>query len=102
MTVGMVLAAIAFVCAALIQLQIDVSPHWLLNYKWIIGLIMVHSWQSSQFVLETTVQKTLPDFPSSSQAQLKLLNMGSSPVALSVEGRDVQLPAYQVRSQMKW
>ncbi|XP_075896353.1 solute carrier family 15 member 1 [Nelusetta ayraudi] len=62
MTVGMVLAAIAFVCAALIQLQID---------------------------------KTLPDFPSSSQAQLKLLNMGSNPVALSVEGKDVQLPAYQ-------
>lgn len=35
MTVGMILAAIAFVCAALVQLQIDVSRHkrklWLLN-----------------------------------------------------------------------
>lgn len=62
---------------------------------------MIYSWQIFQFVIETTVQKTLPDFPSSSQAQLKLLNMGSNPVALSVEGKDVQLPAYQVRSQTK-
>lgn len=61
----------------------------------------MYSWQISQFFLETTVQKTLPDFPSPSQAQLKLLNMGSNPVALSVEGNDVQLPAYQVRLQTK-
>lgn len=34
------------------------------------------------FVLYTTFQKTLPTFPSSSQSQLKLLNMGSNPVTV--------------------
>uniref|UniRef100_A0A6Q2YXS6 Solute carrier family 15 member 1a n=1 Tax=Esox lucius TaxID=8010 RepID=A0A6Q2YXS6_ESOLU len=45
MTVGMFLAAMAFVAAAVVQIQID---------------------------------KTLPSFPSASQSQLKLLNMGSN------------------------
>uniref|UniRef100_A0A8D3CGY1 Solute carrier family 15 member 1a n=1 Tax=Scophthalmus maximus TaxID=52904 RepID=A0A8D3CGY1_SCOMX len=49
MTVGMLLAAIAFICAALVQIEID---------------------------------KTLPTFPTSSQSQLKLLNMGSNPVTV--------------------
>uniref|UniRef100_A0A672IGB5 Solute carrier family 15 member 1 n=1 Tax=Salarias fasciatus TaxID=181472 RepID=A0A672IGB5_SALFA len=50
MTVGMLLAASAFVSAALVQVEID---------------------------------KTLPVFPSSSQSQLKLLNMGNNPVTLN-------------------
>ncbi|XP_028292065.1 solute carrier family 15 member 1-like [Gouania willdenowi] len=54
MTVGMVMAAIAFFCAAVVQLQID---------------------------------KTLPVFPSSSESQLKILNMDSNPVT-------VNLPSY--------
>ncbi|KAJ8012718.1 hypothetical protein DPEC_G00045800 [Dallia pectoralis] len=45
MTVGMFLAAMAFVAAALVQIQID---------------------------------KTLPSFPSATQSQLKVLNMGSN------------------------
>uniref|UniRef100_A0A3P9LCN5 Solute carrier family 15 member 1 n=1 Tax=Oryzias latipes TaxID=8090 RepID=A0A3P9LCN5_ORYLA len=45
MTVGMFLAALAFVCAGVVQLQID---------------------------------KTLPIFPSTSESQLKLLNMGNN------------------------
>uniref|UniRef100_A0A3B4T7V8 Solute carrier family 15 member 1 n=1 Tax=Seriola dumerili TaxID=41447 RepID=A0A3B4T7V8_SERDU len=51
MTVGMLLAAIAFVCAALVQIEID---------------------------------KTLPTFPSTSQSQLKLLNMGSETVTIKI------------------
>ncbi|XP_074550816.1 solute carrier family 15 member 1 [Halichoeres trimaculatus] len=61
MTVGMMLAAIAFVCAALVQIEID---------------------------------KTLPNFPSSSQSQLKLLNMGMNPVTVNLAGaHSVELPA---------
>uniref|UniRef100_A0A8D3EDV2 Solute carrier family 15 member 1a n=1 Tax=Scophthalmus maximus TaxID=52904 RepID=A0A8D3EDV2_SCOMX len=55
MTVGMLLAAIAFICAALVQIEID---------------------------------KTLPTFPTSSQSQLKLLNMGSNPVTVKLPGYD--------------
>uniref|UniRef100_A0A3Q3LX88 Solute carrier family 15 member 1a n=1 Tax=Mastacembelus armatus TaxID=205130 RepID=A0A3Q3LX88_9TELE len=55
MTVGMFLAALAFVCAGLVQVQID---------------------------------QTLPTFPSASQSQLKLLNMGSNPVAVKLPGID--------------
>uniref|UniRef100_A0A8D3CIA9 Solute carrier family 15 member 1a n=1 Tax=Scophthalmus maximus TaxID=52904 RepID=A0A8D3CIA9_SCOMX len=54
MTVGMLLAAIAFICAALVQIEID---------------------------------KTLPTFPTSSQSQLKLLNMGSNPVTVNLLNR---------------
>ncbi|XP_068602845.1 solute carrier family 15 member 1 [Brachionichthys hirsutus] len=61
MTVGMILASIAFVCAALVQLEID---------------------------------KTLPVFPSASQTQLKLLNMGSTPVTVDLPGSEpLTLPA---------
>uniref|UniRef100_A0A3Q1GHK5 Solute carrier family 15 member 1a n=1 Tax=Acanthochromis polyacanthus TaxID=80966 RepID=A0A3Q1GHK5_9TELE len=49
MTVGMFMASIAFVCAAVVQLEID---------------------------------KTLPNFPSTTQGQLKLLNMGNNPVTV--------------------
>uniref|UniRef100_A0A8D3E4U9 Solute carrier family 15 member 1a n=1 Tax=Scophthalmus maximus TaxID=52904 RepID=A0A8D3E4U9_SCOMX len=64
MTVGMLLAAIAFICAALVQIEID---------------------------------KTLPTFPTSSQSQLKLLNMGSNPVTVKLPGYDaLSLPAAQV------
>uniref|UniRef100_A0A3P8P4I7 Solute carrier family 15 member 1a n=1 Tax=Astatotilapia calliptera TaxID=8154 RepID=A0A3P8P4I7_ASTCA len=55
MTVGMFLAAMAFVCAALVQVEID---------------------------------KTLPVFPSASQSQLKLLNMGSSAVTVNLPGNE--------------
>ncbi|XP_056871158.1 solute carrier family 15 member 1 [Takifugu flavidus] len=64
MTVGMVLAAIAFICAALVQLEID---------------------------------KTLPTFPSSSQTQIKLVNMNLNSVNVSLPGIEtpVLLPANQ-------
>uniref|UniRef100_A0A8C4EXM4 Solute carrier family 15 member 1a n=1 Tax=Dicentrarchus labrax TaxID=13489 RepID=A0A8C4EXM4_DICLA len=55
MTVGMLLAAIAFICAAVVQIEID---------------------------------KTLPTFPTASQSQLKLLNMGSNPVTVNLPGND--------------
>ncbi|XP_076841661.1 solute carrier family 15 member 1 [Brachyhypopomus gauderio] len=51
MTVGMFLAAMAFVSAALVQIQID---------------------------------KTLPVFPSSSQSQLKVVNMGNSQLRVTI------------------
>ncbi|KAM6985059.1 solute carrier family 15 member 1 [Aplochiton taeniatus] len=51
MTVGMFLAAMAFVAAALVQIQID---------------------------------KTLPSFPSPSQSQLRLLNMGSTNLTVTL------------------
>uniref|UniRef100_A0A3Q3DTL0 Solute carrier family 15 member 1 n=1 Tax=Hippocampus comes TaxID=109280 RepID=A0A3Q3DTL0_HIPCM len=51
MTVGMFLAALAFVCAALVQVEID---------------------------------KSLPTFPSASQSQLKLLNMGAEPLKVKL------------------
>nr|XP_046259451.1 solute carrier family 15 member 1 [Scatophagus argus] len=61
MTVGMILAAIAFVCAALVQIEID---------------------------------KTLPTFPSASQSQLKLFNMGNNPVRVDLPGnKTVEVPA---------
>uniref|UniRef100_A0AAY4CEI1 Solute carrier family 15 member 1 n=1 Tax=Denticeps clupeoides TaxID=299321 RepID=A0AAY4CEI1_9TELE len=64
MTVGMFLAAMAFVAAALVQLQID---------------------------------KTLPVFPSSSQAQLNLLNIAESGVTVTIPPNEpVVLGAGQV------
>ncbi|KAM9342187.1 solute carrier family 15 member 1 [Pholidichthys leucotaenia] len=63
MTVGMLMAAIAFVCAGLIQLQID---------------------------------KTLPAFPSASQTQLKLFNMGGNAVTVQMPDNDpLNLGAFQ-------
>uniref|UniRef100_A0A671XJ67 Solute carrier family 15 member 1 n=1 Tax=Sparus aurata TaxID=8175 RepID=A0A671XJ67_SPAAU len=68
MTVGMLMAAIAFVCAGLVQIEID---------------------------------KTLPTFPSASQSQLKLLNMGNSPLTVNLTGLDpIDLPAV-VNLEMK-
>ncbi|XP_061081719.1 solute carrier family 15 member 1-like [Conger conger] len=52
MTVGMLLAGLAFVAAALVQIEID---------------------------------KTLPNFPASNEAQLKFLNLGNSPLDISAE-----------------
>ncbi|XP_049904717.1 solute carrier family 15 member 1 [Epinephelus moara] len=67
MTVGMVMAAIAFVCAALVQIQID---------------------------------KTLPTFPSASQSQLKLLNMGNNQLMVKLPGNDpLPLPAAQASKE---
>uniref|UniRef100_A0A3B4T8N2 Solute carrier family 15 member 1 n=1 Tax=Seriola dumerili TaxID=41447 RepID=A0A3B4T8N2_SERDU len=67
MTVGMLLAAIAFVCAALVQIEID---------------------------------KTLPTFPSTSQSQLKLLNMGSETVTIKMPGNDpLNLTAAQASNE---
>ncbi|KAA0716135.1 Solute carrier family 15 member 1 [Triplophysa tibetana] len=51
MTVGMLFAAMAFVAAALVQLEID---------------------------------KTLPNFPSSSESQLKVVNMGSRSLTVTI------------------
>lgn len=58
MTVGMFLAAMAFVCAAVVQLEVD---------------------------------KTLPTFPSASQSQLRLFNMGPNPVSVKLPSIQVQL-----------
>ncbi|XP_059416683.1 solute carrier family 15 member 1-like [Carassius carassius] len=55
MTVGMVLAALAFVAAALLQIQID---------------------------------QTVPNFPSSSQTQVKFLNLENTSVPVIVEGQE--------------
>ncbi|RXN09985.1 solute carrier family 15 member 1-like protein [Labeo rohita] len=54
-TVGMLLAALAFVAAALLQIQID---------------------------------RTMPDFPSKSQTQLKFLNLESTSVPVVVAGQE--------------
>ncbi|XP_062313746.1 solute carrier family 15 member 1 [Osmerus eperlanus] len=59
MTVGMFLAAMAFVCAGVIQIQID---------------------------------ETLPTFPSASQSQVKLINMGGVPLTVNLpQNNPVQL-----------
>ncbi|KAL0963876.1 hypothetical protein UPYG_G00314730 [Umbra pygmaea] len=62
MTVGMFLAAMAFVAAALVQIQID---------------------------------KTLPSFPSASQSQLKLLNMGSETLMVKLPKDEVQIQPFR-------
>ncbi|XP_012993296.3 solute carrier family 15 member 1 isoform X1 [Esox lucius] len=63
MTVGMFLAAMAFVAAAVVQIQID---------------------------------KTLPSFPSASQSQLKLLNMGSNTLMVKLSNNySIELQAAQ-------
>uniref|UniRef100_A0A8B9R7G5 Solute carrier family 15 member 1 n=1 Tax=Astyanax mexicanus TaxID=7994 RepID=A0A8B9R7G5_ASTMX len=62
MTVGMFMAGLAFVAAALVQVQID---------------------------------ETLPKFPSSSQAQVKFLNLENSPLSLTVDGNPFDLAAFQ-------
>ncbi|KAM9802051.1 solute carrier family 15 member 1 [Syngnathus typhle] len=67
MTVGMFLAALAFVCAALVQVEID---------------------------------KTLPTFPSSSQSQLKFLNMGAQPLKVNLpDNVQLELPPNQASEQ---
>ncbi|KAG1941263.1 solute carrier family 15 member 1 [Pimephales promelas] len=58
MTVGMLFAASAFVCAALVQIEID---------------------------------KTLPNFPSSSESQLKVVNMYNSSVNVTISPKDTLL-----------
>ncbi|KAK7155007.1 hypothetical protein R3I93_009835 [Phoxinus phoxinus] len=55
MTIGMLLAALAFVAAALLQIQID---------------------------------KTLPKFPSSSETQVKFLNLANTSLPVIVEGQE--------------
>ncbi|XP_072538991.1 solute carrier family 15 member 1b [Salminus brasiliensis] len=62
MTVGMFMAGLAFVAAALVQIQID---------------------------------QTLPKFPSSSQAQVKFLNMENSPLSFTVDKTPFDLAAFQ-------
>uniref|UniRef100_A0AAY4AQ42 Solute carrier family 15 member 1 n=1 Tax=Denticeps clupeoides TaxID=299321 RepID=A0AAY4AQ42_9TELE len=62
MTVGMLFAAVAFVAAALVQIQID---------------------------------KTLPDFPSSSQSQFKFLNLQNTEQSVQVGGQTYHVPAFQ-------
>ncbi|XP_056315610.1 solute carrier family 15 member 1-like [Danio aesculapii] len=67
MTVGMVLAALAFVAAALLQLQID---------------------------------QTMPKFPSTSQTQLKFLNVESTSLPVLVEGQDqFMVPGFNASSE---
>ncbi|XP_041857835.1 solute carrier family 15 member 1 [Melanotaenia boesemani] len=66
MTVGMFLAAMAFVCAALVQVQID---------------------------------KTLPVFPSTSESQLRLLNMGRNTVTAQLQSNNLELPAAQASAE---
>lgn len=44
----------------------------------------------------TNFQKTLPTFPSATQSQLKLLNMGNHPVSVVLNGQNLELPAAQV------
>ncbi|XP_067315337.1 solute carrier family 15 member 1b [Pseudorasbora parva] len=62
MTVGMLFAALAFVAAALLQIQID---------------------------------QTMPKFPSSSQTQVKFLNLESTPLSVEVEGqKTVSVPGF--------
>lgn len=99
MTVGMILAAIAFVCAALVQLQIDVSRKVtsLYNVKYI---QLNNEVQENELIFCANFQKTLPTFPSSSQSQLKLLNMGNNRVTVSLPGNEPEeLPANQVSPQ---
>uniref|UniRef100_A0A8C7X8P7 Solute carrier family 15 member 1a n=1 Tax=Oryzias sinensis TaxID=183150 RepID=A0A8C7X8P7_9TELE len=67
MTVGMFLAALAFVCAGVVQLQID---------------------------------KTLPIFPSTSESQLKLLNMGNNQLEVHLPNNfTVNLPPAQASEE---
>ncbi|KAK9972880.1 hypothetical protein ABG768_023642 [Culter alburnus] len=61
MTVGMLLAALAFVAAALLQIQID---------------------------------KTMPKFPSSSQTQVKFLNLENTSLPVLVEGQEFVVPGF--------
>ncbi|XP_056606416.1 solute carrier family 15 member 1b [Triplophysa dalaica] len=66
-TVGMLLAALAFVAAALLQIQID---------------------------------KTLPKFPSSSQSQVKFLNLESTNLSVSVAGQQpFDVPAFEASGE---
>ncbi|XP_047670193.1 solute carrier family 15 member 1b isoform X2 [Tachysurus fulvidraco] len=62
MTVGMFLAALAFVAAALVQVQID---------------------------------QTVPVFPSSSEAQVKFLNLENSVLSISVNGNPHEIQPFQ-------
>uniref|UniRef100_A0A8B9JN04 Solute carrier family 15 member 1 n=1 Tax=Astyanax mexicanus TaxID=7994 RepID=A0A8B9JN04_ASTMX len=71
MTVGMFMAGLAFVAAALVQVQID---------------------------------ETLPKFPSSSQAQVKFLNLENSPLSLTVDGNpfDLASNAMEIKKTINW
>uniref|UniRef100_A0AAR2LXF4 Solute carrier family 15 member 1a n=1 Tax=Pygocentrus nattereri TaxID=42514 RepID=A0AAR2LXF4_PYGNA len=69
MTVGMFLAAMAFVSAALVQIQID---------------------------------KTLPVFPSSTESQLKIVNMASSQMEVTISPHDpIVLGSMQVHTSFE-
>uniref|UniRef100_A0A3Q3JLR7 Solute carrier family 15 member 1a n=1 Tax=Monopterus albus TaxID=43700 RepID=A0A3Q3JLR7_MONAL len=103
MTVGMLLAATAFVCAALVQIEIDVKHilyHNISALTFVCALSLgatVAQGLNLQLILKlTNFQKTLPNFPSASQSQLKLLNMGSNAVKVQLPGSNsLNLPAAQ-------
>ncbi|KAJ8252908.1 hypothetical protein GJAV_G00206890 [Gymnothorax javanicus] len=69
MTVGMLLAGLAFVAAALVQIEID---------------------------------KTLPVFPSSTESQLKFINLGSSPLQIATPNNDpITVEAFQASANFE-
>ena len=88
----MFLAALAFVAAALVQLQIDVrsispqihtdnnSIHYFFNiacHTYVICIILICS---------LAFQETLPKFPTGVAGQIKFLNLDTNQVILNING----------------
>lgn len=94
MTVGMFLAALAFYAAALVQIQIDVSA----TQKKRIGhcgptLPRSHMLRHKLFLF----QKTLPTFPSSTEGQVKFINMLDRELQVTADKEQITLQPYKVQ-----
>lgn len=100
---GMFLAALAFVAAALVQVQIDVSKHVCLShYTRALSSMLIHSIyiffivRFSEITFSPVSQQTVPVFPSASEAQVKFLNLDSSVLTISVNGNPHEIQPFQV------
>lgn len=95
MTVGMFLAALAFVAAALVQIELDVS---VAHIKTCTGQLQHALTYEAQFThtMLSPLQKTLPTFPSGSESQAKFINMLSGTLDVKADSNQFTLQPYSV------
>lgn len=95
MTVGMFLAALAFIVAALVQIQIDVSVTHIKTYN-TVQLFMKQNSLSHTHTSPFPFQKTMPQFPSSKQGQTKFINMLDTQLNVKAGHYNITLSPYTV------
>lgn len=90
MTVGMFLAALAFIAAALVQIQIEVCRKHLNNPA-------CRASQTHDLMAAVVLQKTLPKFPSETEGQVKFINMVERRLDVTAGNNSFSLEPFAVR-----